>query len=303
MAATTASRIERLSTLSAKRVIDPDQELPGAVGEGQVLPDDLLSVRDLDLDLTPEQRRTLSREEYAAITEEGIRFESVLNAGFSIQITRTADLTDPRVVYALHEIGEETRHSRLFVRLLEQLETTGKNPFNAGFPGAVKRRILRFVTQRPPLLYVAVLAGEEIPDLIQKRWIDHPDTDPFAVQVNRYHRQEEARHLAFARAVLPDVWAAAPRRQRLQVRWFGAHLVQLQIEQLFHPGIYEAAGLPGFATWRKVHRSPSVVALRHEATRPIVAQLMEAGALKAGRIPRSWRRLCGIDRHGEPVAA
>jgi len=34
------------------------------------------------------------------------------------QILGRRDLTDPRVTYLLHEMGEETRHLRLFVRLL-----------------------------------------------------------------------------------------------------------------------------------------------------------------------------------------
>src|SRR5437867_10229376 len=115
-------RIDRLSTASLKRVIEPDVEVPGEVGPGQLLPDELLSVAGLDLDLTPEQRIALSREEVASITGVGIRFESVLAAGFSMQIVRQRDLTDPQVTYILHELGEETRHSRLFVRLLSQLQ-------------------------------------------------------------------------------------------------------------------------------------------------------------------------------------
>jgi hypothetical protein len=31
--------------------------------------------------------------------------------------------------------------------------------------------------------------------------------------------------------------------------------------------------------------------------------MVDAGVLKAGRIPRAWRRLCGVDRQGQPVAA
>jgi hypothetical protein len=240
-----APRIERLSALSARRIIDPDQEITGHLGDGQVVPDELLSVRDLGLDLTAHQRARLAAEEIAAITEEGIRFESILTAGFSMEIQRRNDLTDPSVTYALHEIGEESRHARLFIRLLGQLEPTARNPFNRGVIGVLKRRILGFVIKRPPLLYTLVLAGEEIPDLLQKRTAEHPDTDPFLVAINRYHRQEEARHLSFARMRLPELFAAAPRRQRLQARLFGPFLIRAQLEGLLHPGIYNAVGLAG----------------------------------------------------------
>src|SRR5918998_6707546 len=167
--ATTEERIERLSAASSRRVIEPDEEVRGAIGPGQVLPDDLLSVRDLGLALSPEQSRRLAAEEIAAITDEGIRFEAVLLAGFGLQIQATDDLGDPWVTYALHELGEETRHSRLFVRLLGQLRPTAVNPFNHGLLGRAKRRVVRRLIRRPALFMVMVLAGEELPDLHQKR--------------------------------------------------------------------------------------------------------------------------------------
>ena len=145
MTATVAPRIERLSAISARRVLEPDETVPGQVGEGQIVPDELLSTRALGLSLTSEQRRILAREEIAAITEEGIRFESILCAGFSREIQRAPDLTDPWVTYVLHEIGEETRHSRLFVRLLSQLQPVAVNPYNKGVLGFVKSRVVEFI--------------------------------------------------------------------------------------------------------------------------------------------------------------
>ena len=124
-------RIERLSTASLKRIVEPDTEVPGDVGDGQVLPDELLTLANLPElfdTLTDEQKRTLAREEFASIVDTGVRFESVLMAGFSIDILSRPDLTDPRVTYLLHEMGEETRHSRLFVRLLEQVKPDGQEP-------------------------------------------------------------------------------------------------------------------------------------------------------------------------------
>jgi hypothetical protein len=298
--ATLGSRVERLSAASARRIIDPDRDLPGALGDGQIVADELLSVRDLGLDLTPEQRRRLAAEQIGAITDEGIRFESVLDAGFSFAIMRAPDLTAPWVTYALHEVGEETRHSRMFVRLLGQLRPTAVNPFHRGVPGWIRRRVINRVVQVPPLFFTLVLAGEEIPDLFQKRVSEHPATDPFLAEVNRYHRQEEARHLAFARLRLPELWAAAPRRQRAAVRRLAPFVVRRQYEGLLHPGIYGAVGLPAWRTWAQVHRSPFIEGLLAEACRPILAVLVGAGALQPGRIPRGWRRLCAVDRAGNP---
>ena len=44
---TVDQRIERLSTASLNRIVEPDVDVPGEVGDGQVLPDELLSLADL----------------------------------------------------------------------------------------------------------------------------------------------------------------------------------------------------------------------------------------------------------------
>src|SRR4051794_31235688 len=135
MAATLEDRIDRLSAVSLNRVIEPDEAVPGHVGDGAVLPPELLSIDGLGLDLTPEQLATLSREEVASIVEAGIRFEAILIAGFALDIAGRNDVTDPRVVYMLHELGEETPHSPLFIRLLHQPSPPPKNPLaNPVFP-------------------------------------------------------------------------------------------------------------------------------------------------------------------------
>lgn len=234
----------------------------------------------------------------ASIVEEGIRFETVLGAGFNLQLSKATDLTDPRVTYALHELGEETRHSRLFIRVLRQLRPTTRNPLNRGALGALKSWTVRTFVDQPVLLYVLVLAGEEIPDLLQKLAAEHPGTDPFLRQVSRYHRQEEARHLAFARTVLPELWASASWWQRARVRWQAPLLIEYMFDSLVHPGVYGVAGLAPWRTWWAVKHTSPRLALRHAATRPVLAALIDAGVFPADRAPRLWRRLTGTPLHG-----
>ena len=293
MVAPVATRIDRLSQASGRRVIEPDVDLQGEVGDGQVIADELLSVAGLGLVLSDAQRAALSREEVASIVEEGIRFEAVLGAGFNLQVSKSADLTDPRVTYALHELGEETRHSRLFVRVLGQLNPKSRNPLNRGLLGAMKAWTVNTFIDEPVLLYVLVLAGEEIPDLLQKRAAEHPGTDPFLREVSRYHRQEEARHLAFARTVLPELWAAASRWQRARVRWQAPLIIEYMFDSLVHPGVYRVADLAPWRTWWAVKHSSQRLALRHEATRPVLAALVDAGVFEADGTPWLWRRLTG----------
>jgi hypothetical protein len=296
------ARIARLSEVSSRRVVEPDDALPGAIGPGQVLPDELLSIAGLDLDLTAEQRARLSREEVASIAANGIRFEAVLAAGFSMEILRREDLTDPRITYILHELGEETRHSRLFVRIIEQLAPQARNPIDPRILDRAQRSILPRLMARPAAFCVLVLTGEEIPDLFQKLASEHPDTDPFIREVNRYHRQEEARHLNFARMLLPELWARAPRGERRLVHYVVPFLLEGMFDMLVHPGVYEVVGLPGWPTWRRAKATPERLALKHRALRPVARALVDAGAFVPGRVPGPWQRVCGIDQHGRPRA-
>ena len=298
-------RIERLSTASLKRILEPDTDVPGAIGDGQVLPDELVSLSNvpgLYNRLTGEQKRTLAREEFASIVDTGVRFESVLMAGFSLDILSRPDLTDPRVTYLLHEMGEETRHSRLFVRLLDQVRPQAKNPIDGPVARIAQDVLMPFLTAMPSLFCLLVLSGEEVPDLLQKLAGEHPDTDPMIKAVSKYHRQEEARHLAFGRMLFPEQWAAAGRIERFLVRHLGSRIATAMFDTIVHPGVYGTVGLPTWATWRAVNRSAGRTALRHRALRPLLTPLLDAGVFRDGRVPRGWQIACGVDRAGRDIA-
>ena len=301
----TDEHIGRLSTASLTRILEPELDVPGEIGDGQILPDELLTlshVPELFARLTPEQKRTISREEFVSITGTGIRFEAMLMAGFGFDISVRPDLTDPRTTYLLHEIGEETRHSRLFVRLLTQVQPTAKNPIDGPIARVAQHAVMPFLDVMPSLFCVLVLSGEEVPDLLQKLASEHPDPDPMIKAVSKYHRQEEARHLAFARLIFPERWEAAGPLERFLVRHLGSHVARAMFDTIVHPGVYGTVGLPTWKTWRRVNRSPGRTALRHRALRPLLTPLLDAGAFRGGRIPKGWQRACGVDRRGRDIA-
>jgi hypothetical protein len=300
--AASAERVARLNVVSGRRAVDPDTHLPwGTLGPGRVLADELLSIDGLDVETTPEQRARLSREEVAAMLAMGVRFEAVLAAGFARMVADAPDLADPRVTYMLHEIGEETRHSRAFLRVIHELGPITRDPFDRPVLRWAIHRLTRCIARHDALLLVMTLAGEEIPDLMQKRAAEHPETDPMLAALNRYHRQEEARHLSFARTVLPEAWARAGVVERTVIRHVAPVLIGMLWQNFVHPGVYAAAGLPTWTTWNAVQRLPKRVAFREEATRPVLDAVLDAGAIHRGRVPRGWRRLCGVGRHGDPA--
>jgi para-aminobenzoate N-oxygenase AurF len=285
-------RVERLNKASLRRIIEPDVEITGSLTQDQIVPDELLSVAGLDLDLSPAQRATLAREELASIFHAGIMFEATLMAGFAFQMALGADITDPRFAYGLHEIGEETRHSRLFIRLFQQLAPRQRNPFIGGrWARPTGNRLLPMLIKRPATLDAFVLAGEEIPDLLQKLLAEHPDTDPYVSAISRYHRAEEARHLAFARTTLGEHYAATTWSDRFAVRW----IVPLAVLAMFdlmmvQPYVYETVGLPPWRTWRRVRRLPHRAELRRHCSRAVLRALTDAGVFRPDAIPLLWRR-------------
>ncbi|MBN2624068.1 MAG: diiron oxygenase [Acidimicrobiales bacterium] len=301
--ATVTRRVEKLNNASSARVVEPDQDLPGKLGDGQLLPDEILlpTVGIDDGILSPEQTVTLSRQALASITTAGLQFEAILIAGFGLQIAGAPDYTDPRVTYLLHEMGEETRHSRLFARMLAQLEPPAPNPIDNWLVDNVANTVIHQIVHNPALLYTMVIAGEEIPDLLQKRAADHPDTDPFVRAVNRYHRQEEARHLAFARMMLPEVWERASVIDKSLVRFLAPTFIREMYENLIHAGVFGAVGLPAVTAWRAARNHPGRVQVRLDATRPVLNALIDAGVLERGKVPTAWRGLCAVDPDGHPV--
>jgi hypothetical protein len=199
-------------------------------------------------------------------------------------------------------MGEETRHSRAFLRLVEQIAPAAPRLMNSGVPFLARSKIQRNLLKHPALLYVFVLAGEEIPDLLQKLASEHPETDRLLADVNRYHRQEEARHLAFARMRLPELYDEVSRWERFRMRHtvpFGIHRL---FESMIDPGVYATVGLPPIRTWVKANRSRRRKAMRIAAVRPILEATIAAGFVKQDRVPLAWRRLCHVDRHGRPLA-
>jgi hypothetical protein len=251
--------------------------------------------------LTPEQKATLSREETAAMLSMGVAFESILNAGFSWQVATSSDLTDPRVTYMLHEVGEETRHSRAFVRVVQELRPQAKNPLDKKVFQAFQRRFLPILIKSPALLAVMILAGEEIPDLLQKLASEHPDTDQTLAAVNKYHRMEEARHLAFARLTIGELYPKAGLREKWMIRRIAPLLIDGLFDTFVHPGVYATVGLPTWETWKAANKTPQRRAIKTTAVRPILKALIEGGVFKKGNVNKRWQSLCQVDRFGQPL--
>jgi hypothetical protein len=182
------------------------------------------------------------------------------------------------------------------------VQPRAKNPLDNAVLRVLQQAALPVLTSMPALFCLLVLSGEEVPDLMQKLASEHEATDPMIKAVSKYHRQEEARHLAFARMLFPEQWAAAGSVERFMVRHVGSRIAIGMFDTIVHPGVYATIGLPTWRTWKAVNRSAGRTALRHRALRPLLTTLLDAGAFRGGRVPKGWRQACGVDGRGREVA-
>lgn len=126
--------------------IDIDWESPWEEGK-YFLPEHRVSLYGTKLwnKMTEEQRRELGRHEIVSILSFGIYAENLLSSAL-LRMSAKGALTDQKSLYALTEIGDESRHSTMFARLINK---TGVPPYKLpkGFLSFAK--ILHFVPLGP----------------------------------------------------------------------------------------------------------------------------------------------------------
>jgi len=188
--------------------------------------------------LTPEQRIELGKHEVVSVASTGIWLEAVLMR----LLTRVAYNGNPmtrHVQYALAELGEETRHTIMFARMIERL----------GTPCYLPPRLIRFLGRilttiaTGPSLWGAILIGEEIIDRLQREIVDDESIQPLIRMISRIHIVEEARHVGFARAELTRCMVRTPRWALAYHRLALARTAFIVTRVLINPQVYKAVGL------------------------------------------------------------
>ncbi|WP_236796236.1 diiron oxygenase [Amycolatopsis sp. GM8] len=145
-------------------------------------------------ELTPAQRRELTRQEAASVASTGIWFEMILQQ-LMLRDFYAKDPTDPAFQWALTEIADECRHSIMFARGAAKL----------GAPAYRPRRLVVELGRAHKSFasgeaaYAAILVAEEVLDVMQRDWMRDERVAPFVRTINNIHVVEESRHMKFAR--------------------------------------------------------------------------------------------------------
>ncbi|MRH88237.1 diiron oxygenase [Nocardia sp. SYP-A9097] len=152
------------------------------------------------LALSDEQKIAVGKYRQANVAKVGLQFESILISGM---VNHTFGLAngDPEFRYCTHEMSEELNHTQMFQEMVNRIgvDVPGMGPFVRQFRQVAVPIAVLF----PNLFFMAVLAGEEPIDHIQKQVLrSGEEVHPIMRGVMAIHVAEEARHISFAHEFL-----------------------------------------------------------------------------------------------------
>jgi hypothetical protein len=234
---------ERLLKTSRKHSFDPDVDVDWDAPQDPdrfYAPPQLVSIYETPLwdGLTHRQRVELSKHEMCGIASFGIWSELMLMQAL-VQHSYRRRYDSEHVAYALTEIADECRHSKMFGRMVR---TCGLRTHR---PRALEYQVgkLTGAVYDPMPTFAGTLVVEEFTDAFQRLTFPDEDIQPMIRQVTRIHVIEEARHIKYAREELKRLVAEAHPVRRRMAAYALAQATRVMAGHLTHPSCYEAVGL------------------------------------------------------------
>lgn len=279
---------ERLLAASAKHSFDPDTELDwdAPFEEGMWFwPPELVSLYDTELwrRMPQEQRIELSRHEVASLCSIGIWFETIL---MQLLLRHTYDLdpTSGHVRYALTEIADECRHSKMFARAVTKMGTPAYRPSRTDH---ALGRVLKTVSTTPGA-FTGTLLAEEILDWMQRLTFPDERVQPLIRGVTRIHVVEESRHIRYAREELRRQMETAPRWEVGLTRVTSAEAARVIARSLISPRVYAEVGLDPVRAVEEARNSPHRRDVLRQSAKRLMDFFEEVDLLRGATAPL-WR--------------
>lgn len=285
---------QRLLRASATRSYDPDKDIDWEIrapDDAWFVPPELVSLYGTATwdRMDTRQRFELSYQELASYGSAGYWFELLVLRMFSRHLM-SLDPTDPRSLYALTELGDETRHMKMFARCRSVL---GCPVYR--LPGSVRRLFpLGHPLFQDLTMFAATLLVEEVQDHLQRVILADERVHPLVRQICRIHVAEEARHVSFARAELRDAVRGASRRRLACHRELTGLTATLMVPGLLDPSLYANAGLDPARARREAGRNPHHREFRLRSGAKVVAFLQDVGMITPAQ--HHWWRRAGLMR-------
>ncbi|WP_229924775.1 AurF N-oxygenase family protein [Streptomyces sulfonofaciens] len=279
---------ERLLAASAKHSFDPDAEIDWdapPVPDKWYWPPELVSLYDTPLwrRMPEEQQMDLARHEAASLASLGIWFEIIL---MQLLVRHIYDMsvTSAHVRYALTEIGDETRHSKMFARMIRK---SGTPTYPVARLHHNLARVMKTVSTTPGS-FAGTLLGEEILDWMQRLTFPDERVQPLVRDVTRIHVVEEARHVRYAREELRRQMVTAPEWERRLTRLSSGQAARVFSLAFVNPQVYTDVGLDRHEAVAQVRASGHRRDVMQTGARRLTDFLDDVGVLRGvGR--RLWR--------------
>ena len=233
----------------------------------------------------------------ATFMKIGIQFESVLKRGL-LEFAQALPNGAPEFRYAYHEVCEEAQHSLMFQEFVNR---SGFDPPGlAGWRLWLGRGIARGAEKFPALFFVAVLAGEEPIDHIQRSLLHGGRPLPAVLErIMRIHVTEEARHLCFARQFLRREVPGLSAAQRLRLRLRAPLLLRNMAQAMLcaSPEVARMHGIPRNALAEAYALQNQRFAVRLRGAVAKTRELCEELDLIGPATRPIWRRLGLVQEH------
>ncbi len=223
-------------------------------------------------ELSDERRWRLALLEATNFFSLNINGERELMSGLSLRLYkgRPASISN----YLQHFLDEENAHTAVFARFCLD--------YGGGiFPDRQVQLPREFARGEEEFLFFArVLIFEEVAHFYNKAIANDPDVWPLAREINRYHAEDEGRHIAFGRLQVEELWErfaaqwSADERKRI-----GGYLTRYTttvLRSYVNPDVYRAAGLAP-AVRQQILESPHWISLAERSTARITRWLEKIG--------------------------
>lgn len=235
--------------------------------------------------MTTEQRLELGKHESIAVLSFGIYAEVGLSMMLMRSVIENPVIADDHCRYALAEIGEESRHSTMFSRLINK---SGVEPY---MMPARLRKLIRLVGLVPsgPAAYAGTLLIEEVLDRLQREGMADETVQPHFRQLMKIHVLEEARHITYAREELVRSMDAHSKPVVALHRGLFSLAVLGVLPALVNPRVYRAVGISPLRGAIIAQRSPKYRERAEFSGEPLLRFAYEAGFVKGAISTRILR--------------
>ena len=272
---------DRLCRISRKHFIDPFSriEWPETLDRDQwFMSPELISLHGTEHydSMNEEQQQLLSFFEIVNFFSINIHGERMLIEGLAKRLYRKhTEVVSP---YLHHFLDEENKHMFYFGRFCNRY--AGK--IYAEKKLTVEREYAE--GEEEFLFFARAMLFEEMVDVYNRRMAKDQQLVPLSREINWLHHFEEARHLAFGRRLVEELYAGHGTGWSDDVRRRIAdelvRFLEATWKEFFNPEVYKDAGLPdAYALRREVLAEESVAARRSALCTRCARTLLKVGLL------------------------